>query len=100
MFGSAQQVFVVLPMNILGAVLLAMALARWAGLARPPGWAFGVTVAAMAAVGGAYVAFLYHFRPANCFLMADFTITQQPTDYKGLTQRLASEAGDFLRRCG
>lgn len=96
--GPIHQVFVATPMHILGAMLLAMVLARWAGLARPPGWAFWVTVAAMAAVGGAYAAFLYHFRLANCFLMADFTIAQQPTNYKGLTQRLANEAGDFLRR--
>lgn len=100
MFGPALRVFAAGPLAALGASLAAMAAARWAGLARVPGWALAGTAAAMLAVGGAALGFLLGFRPANCFLMDDLAVAQRPTDYGGLTRRLADEAALFLRRSG
>nr|BDB45824.1 steroid sulfatase [Mus musculus molossinus] len=97
-FGPALRVFAAGPLAALGAALAAMAAARWAGLARVPGWALAGTAAAMLAVGGAALGFLLGFRPANCFLMDDLAVAQRPTDYGGLTRRLADEAALFLRR--
>lgn len=99
-FGPALRVFAAGPLAALGASLAAMAAARWAGLARVPGWALAGTAAAMLAVGGAALGFLLGFRPANCFLMDDLAVAQRPTDYGGLTRRLADEAALFLRRSG
>ncbi|XP_029390628.1 steryl-sulfatase-like [Mus pahari] len=97
-FGPALRAFAAPPLGALGAALAAMAAARWAGLARVPGWAMAATGAALAAVGGAALGFLLGFRPANCFLMDDLAVAQRPTDYGGLTRRLADEAARFLRR--
>lgn len=96
-FGTLLHLFVEAPLGVLGLGLLTLALARWAGLVRAPPWTFAVMAAMMAVVGGAYLIFHLYFRPTNCFLMDDFTIAQQPTNYSGLTQKLVGEARDFLR---
>lgn len=99
-FGPALRAFAAPPLVALAAALAAMAAARWAGLARVPAWAMAATAAMLAVVGGAAIGFLLGFRPANCFLMDDLAVTQRPTDYRGLTRRLADEATGFLRRSG
>lgn len=73
---------------------------RWgAGPVRVPLWVWlAAAVGVAGAVGVALLLFRVHFRPANCFLMEDLAITQQPTDYSELTRRLTDEGRDFLRR--
>ncbi|XP_052025678.1 steryl-sulfatase isoform X2 [Apodemus sylvaticus] len=75
--------------------------ARWWGVGpvRVPLWAWSaVAVGVAGVVGVSLLAFRAHFRLANCFLMADLAIAQQPTNYSALTQQLTDEGRDFLRR--
>ncbi|XP_076778288.1 steryl-sulfatase [Arvicanthis niloticus] len=95
-FGPALRALVWAPLGALGAGLAALWAARGAGL-RVPGWALWALAAMMGAVGGGFLCFRHYFHPANCFLMADLDVAQQPTDYARLTARLAGAAEDFLR---
>lgn len=100
-FTPALHAFILGPLGVLGAGLATLWVVRAVGLAQVPGWALRVAVVAMVAMaavgGGAVLAFRHYFRPANCFIMADLDVAQQPTEYGTLTRRLAETAEDFLR---
>lgn len=104
--GSALRLVWTLTLGTLGAGLASLWAwrtlgARWWGVGpvRVPLWAWSaVAVGVAGVVGVSLLAFRAHFRLANCFLMADLAIAQQPTNYSALTQQLTDEGRDFLRR--
>ncbi|XP_029412779.1 steryl-sulfatase [Nannospalax galili] len=97
-FGMAYRWMVFIPLQIVGVTVLTLAVLRWLGLLHVPYGVFLFLFLLAGTIAASFLCFLHYFRPTNCFLMKNYDISQQPTSYDNLTQRLAVEATQFIKR--
>uniref|UniRef100_A0A8C5RI06 Sulfatase N-terminal domain-containing protein n=1 Tax=Laticauda laticaudata TaxID=8630 RepID=A0A8C5RI06_LATLA len=85
-------------LQITGISLITLEVMHYIGLFKIPhrmiGYFFLLVVTLMAII----FLFFNNFRQLNCFLMRNYTITQQPWIYENLTQRFTEDAKHFIRR--
>ncbi|KAG8137384.1 hypothetical protein E2320_004638, partial [Naja naja] len=85
-------------LQITGISLITLEVMHYIGFFKIPhrmvGYLFLLVVTLMAII----FFFFNNFRQLNCFLMRNYTITQQPWIYENLTQRFTEDAKHFIRR--
>ncbi|XP_070799550.1 steryl-sulfatase [Pituophis catenifer annectens] len=85
-------------LQITGIALITLEVMYYIGFFRIPhrmvGYFFLLVVTWVAII----FLFFNNFRHLNCFLMRNYTITQQPWIYENLTQRFTEDAKHFIRR--
>uniref|UniRef100_A0A2D4MQH0 Sulfatase N-terminal domain-containing protein n=2 Tax=Micrurus spixii TaxID=129469 RepID=A0A2D4MQH0_9SAUR len=85
-------------LQITGISLITLEVMHYIGFFKIPhrmvGYFFLLVVTLMAII----FLFFNNFRQLNCFLMRNYTITQQPWIYENLTQRFTEDAKHFIRR--
>lgn len=97
-FTSAIRLLVLVPLQVTAVSLVTLAALKCLGLLQVPRVVFLCLLLLAAAVLGILLGFLHYFRPLNCFLMTNHSVTQQPMSYDNLTQRLTADAARFIRR--
>lgn len=97
-FTTAFKSMVFIPLQIIGVAVLTLAVVNCLGLLRVPHAVFFCLLLLAALILGLFLAFLHYFQPLNCFLMRNLEIVQQPISYDNLTQRLTTEAAQFIQR--
>lgn len=85
-------------LQITGIALITLEVMHYIGFFRIPhrivGYFFLLVVTLVAII----FLFFNNFRHLNCFLMRNYSITQQPWIYENLTQRFTEDAKHFIRR--
>ncbi|KAG8508865.1 Steryl-sulfatase [Galemys pyrenaicus] len=97
-FTTGIQLLVFIPLQVLAITMVTLAVLNWLGLLRVPRPVFFCLLFLAALILGLLLCFLHYFRPLNCFLMRNHSITQQPMSYENLTQRLTADAVRFIQR--
>ncbi|XP_044143206.1 steryl-sulfatase isoform X2 [Bufo gargarizans] len=69
---------------------------KYIGLIKIPIRVFGYALLAVIIFVVTVVFFFKNFRYLNCLLMRNYEVIQQPTNYENLTQRMTSEAINFI----
>ncbi|XP_064220608.1 steryl-sulfatase isoform X4 [Aotus nancymaae] len=95
-WGFRKLVFI--PLQIIGVTLLTLTALRCLRLLHVPLGVFFSLLFLAALILTLFLGFLHYFRPLNCFVMRNYEIIQQPMSYDNLTQRLTTEAAQFIQR--
>ncbi|XP_073918920.1 steryl-sulfatase isoform X3 [Castor canadensis] len=97
-FTSASRWLVFIPLQIIGIAVLTLGVLHFLGLLHVPISVFICLLLLASLILILFLCFLHYFRPLNCFLMKNFDIIQQPMSYDNLTQRLTTEAVQFIQQ--
>ncbi|XP_062940174.1 steryl-sulfatase [Cynocephalus volans] len=97
-FSMAFRELVFSPLQVLGVTVLTLVVLRGLGLLHVPRGVFFCLFLLAAVILGLFLCFLLFFRTLNCFLMRNYEVSQQPMSYDNLTQRLTTEALQFVQR--
>ncbi|XP_040888625.1 steryl-sulfatase [Toxotes jaculatrix] len=96
--GTVLQIHKYLPFQTLTLVLVTMAILHYAGIITIGGRLIERLLSLTLVITGLVAGFIMVFPYLNCVLMRDHRVVEQPFTSENLTQRMTSEAVDFIER--